>query len=169
MTCKIRPIRIDGQLAYVPLTKGYEAVIDAADVPLVDAWIWLAKVDGRNVYAARLEGPRGGQRTVRMHRVIIGNPEGMQVDHIDCNGLNNRRNNLRVATPSQNQYNKRRAANNSSGAKGVYWHKGDGRWHAQIRANNVKYHLGVFDTPEKAHAAYVAASLSLHGEFGRRE
>lgn len=163
---KTRPIRIDGNLAYVTLTQGYEAVIDVADVPLVAAWNWYAIKDGNTVYAQRSDSI-SGRRTVRMHRVLMGEPDGLLVDHWDGDGLKNTRSNLRLATYQQNVHNARISKSNTSGFKGVSWRKANGKWHAQIRVNGRQRNLGYFPTPESAHAAYCNASASLRGEFGR--
>lgn len=169
-----RSIRIDGDVAYVPLTKGYEAVIDAADVSLVSGRNWRADVrrhrDGsiRTVYAIGSERLSDGkERTVLMHRVIACTPDRLETDHIDSNGLNNRRSNLRPATVAQNQYNRRLGTGNTSGFKGACWHKPIGKWVAQIKLNGKTRHLGYYDTIEKAADAYAAASAELHGDFGR--
>ena len=167
MTKIIRPIRIDGNTAYVPLTKGYEAIIDAADVPLVDAWNWTAIVGLSNVYAFRSYWRDKNKRTVYLHRAIMGEPDGLQVDHINCNGLDNRRVNLRLATRSQNQHNRGASSNNTSGFKGVTWHEGNKKWQAQIAFCGKHKYLGGYDTAEAAHAAYAEASSKYHGEFRR--
>lgn len=155
---KVRPIRIEGDVAYVPLTRGYEAVIDAADVHLVDGRYWHALVRKHTVYA------RCG---VFIHRTIMGAPLGMEVDHINGDGLDNRRSNLRLATHAQNTRNRRRPRTNTSGFKGVHLHKSAGKWVAQITNAGKYLYLGLFETPESAYAARVAASAELHGEFGR--
>lgn len=162
-----RAIRIEGDVAYVPLTKGYEAVIDAADVPLVDGFNWCAQVQSHTVYAIRRDCSGPTPSTVRMHRAIISEIDGLEVDHRDGNGLNNRRNNLRESTKAQNQQNSRIRRNNTSGFKGVCWDKASGKWMASIKANGKRRTLGRFTTPDVAHAAYVMASRALHGEFGR--
>ena len=160
----IRQIRVVGNIAYVPLTQGYEAVIDVADMPLVDGFSWCATVSpSGNVYAIR----RIGRQAVWMHRIIMGEPAGLDVDHRDSNGLNNRRGNLRTATDAQNNQNARKSKNNTSGYKGVAPCKQTGRWEAYIGVNGKKKRLGRFRTPEAAHAAYVEASARLHGDFGR--
>lgn len=166
---KIRPIRIEGNLAYVPLTKGYEAVIDAADVPLVAGWNWYAHVTPWTVYAARGNHSGGMPRTVYMHGAIVGAVEGFTPDHRDTDGLNNRRYNLRLATRAQQQRNQKKPRNNTSGLKGVTWHKQRGKWMSQIEASGKRYYLGVFETKEAAHAAYCIASATIHGGFGRTE
>ncbi len=159
-----RPIRIEGDVAYVTLTKGYEAVIDASDVPLVAGHHWRANLSLNTVYALTTKpGTRGS--SVLMHRILMGDDAGPHVDHKDGNGLNNRRSNLRAATVAQNQYNARLRKDNSSGFKGVYRVKSARKWRACIKLNGVERYLGQFSNPEDAHAAYVQASMQLHGEF----
>ena len=87
------------------------------------------------------------------------------IDHRDGNSTNNRWSNLRRATPSQNNANRRRPRHNTSGYKGVYFRWGF--WRACIKRNGRRIYLGVFATPEEAHAAYVAAARKLFGEFAR--
>ena len=166
---KVRPIRIDGDVAYLTLTKGYEATIDACDIHLVSGYNWTALVVPHTVYAYRAEKSCDDKkrRTVYMHRVIMGAAEGTEVDHADCKGTNNRRSNLRIATRLENCYNRRAQKNNASGFKGVSWSESGGVWMAFISANLKQLYLGSFDTPESAHAAYVEASNMLHGNFGR--
>ena len=162
-----RQIRIEGDLAYIPLTLGYEAVIDAADVSLVDKWNWCALVTPWSVYAKRSVRTGPKSRSILLHRVLMGEPTGLEVDHRCGNGLNNCRNNLRIATNAQNQHNQRTSIRNSLGLKGVGWHKASGKWRSTIMLHGKRKHLGLFDTPEAAHAAYAEASAELHGEFGR--
>ena len=169
----VRPVRYDGDLAYIPLTRGYEAVIDAADVHLVDGLNWFAKLYKRTdgtalVYAVRSQWiSGGGNNCIRMHRVIFCDSGTTDVDHIDGDGLNNRRSNLRSATRAENQRNVRRSTRNSSGHKGVDWLGVSGKWRARIRVNGESYHLGVHANIDDAVAAYAEASKRLHGQFGR--
>ena len=169
MPHKIRPIRIEGNIAYVPLTKGYEAIIDAADSPLVARWNWHASTSAWNVYAHRTSYDTATRQRVCMHRVIMGEPIGLEIDHIDGDGLNNRRSNLRAATHSENMRNRTQQKNNTSGFKRVCWHKQARKWTAAIKVNGRQKHLGMFDKAEDAHAAYCAAAANLHGEFARTE
>lgn len=169
---QIRPIRVEGNVAYVPLTQGYEAVIDAEDVPLVSEKNWAAQVkrrrDGtiRTVYAFQMRGSRNDHHMVYLHRVVAKTADGMATDHIDGDGLNNRKVNLRPATNQQNSRNMRLSATNSSGVKGVYWAERERRWVAEIYAGR-KVCLGYFVSKEDAAAAYAKASADLHGDFGR--
>ena len=90
------------------------------------------------------------------------------IDHRDGDPSNNRWDNLRPATISQNNANRRPNRNNKSGFKGVVQHH-IGRWCARIKKNGRRYHLGSFASPQEAHAAYVAAARKLFGEFARAE
>jgi hypothetical protein len=91
----------------------------------------------------------------------------MQVDHRDGDGLNNRRANIRAATVAENQYNGRVRVDNLSGFKGVSFRPKENKWVAFIRANGRNNYLGIFPTPEDAHAAYAKASAQMHGDYGR--
>lgn len=104
------------------------------------------------------------------HRIIwklmTGEAPPPEIDHIDCDPANNRWANLRASDRETNSANRGRNKNNSSGFKGAYLHK-CGRWAASITVSWKKRHLGLFDTPEEAHAAYVEAADRLCGEFAR--
>jgi len=93
-------------------------------------------------------------------------PKGL-IDHCDGDPLNNRLANLREASDSQNQGNRRLNKNSTSGFKGVYFDKSSGRWAANILKDRQKFWLGCHDTPEQAHAAYCEAAQRIHGEFAR--
>ncbi len=167
-----RDIRVDGNTAYVPLTKGYEAIVDVADLHLVSGKLWCADVrhrkDGtvRTVYAVRVEADGEKQRTILMHRVIAETPDGMETDHHDGNGLDNRRDNLRNATIAQNRQNAAISADNTTGFKGVCWDKRTGKWKAQIAANGRRSERR-FITIEAAAAWRAEQAVALHKEFAR--
>ena len=167
----LRTLRIEGDVAYIPLTKGYEAVIDISDVSLVEGCNWTAQIAPRTVYAGRSfrEFPGGSPRTLLLHRVILNSIAGVGVDHLDGNGLNNRRVNLRPATQLENSRNRKLNTNNSSGFKGVTWHKHSKKWVARITLNWKLVGLGYYASREEAYAAYCKASLKLHGNFGRTD
>lgn len=164
-----KKIRIVEDLAYVPLTKGLEAVIDASDVDLVGAFKWFARIkkDATSYAVRRAIGSDGQTFDVYMHRVIAQTPAEFDTDHIDGNGLNNRRSNLRYATKSQNMHNARKRKDNTSGFKGVCWHKSSGKWMARIRLGGKQHHIGSFSTVQAAHEAYSQMASRLHGEFAR--
>jgi len=167
MPKRIRPVRVEGKTAYVILNMGYEAVVDTCDLPIIEKYNWTALVKQDTIYVQRKCRKFGACRTTYMHRSIMGEPEGFNVDHVNGNGLDNRRSNLRLATVSQNGYNRRININNSSGFKGVSWNKSTGKWVAYITVNQERKHLGSFDKAEDAHAAYCEASRILHEGFGR--
>ncbi|TQI72859.1 AP2 domain-containing protein [Bosea sp. AK1] len=162
-----RPIRVEGELAFIPLSQSLEAVIDAADVPIVEGYNWHAVLN-RNVYYARACGARGaasGRRMVPLHRLLLRPPEGVFVDHKDGNGLNCRRANMRLATASENTHNQRRSRHNTSGRKGVSWDSGHNKWSALITIGRRRIKLGFFADIELAAAAYAEAARKYHGEF----
>jgi hypothetical protein len=100
-----------------------------------------------------------------MHNGVI--PDEMQVDHIDGDKANNKIENLRLATSSQNRFNVTKRADNTTGFKGVCHDKRRNKWSAEIRAKGKRYKLGRFASPELAHAAYCEAAKRLHGDFVR--
>lgn len=159
-------------MAEIPLTRGLVTIVDDEDAEWLMRWKWQAKVQPHGSYAARCEllEERGASAPVkmrRMHREIIGAPAGILVDHIDGNGLNNTRANLRLADASQNQHNKRIGRNSSTGFKGVCFDKRTNLYRATIRARYKYFNLGFFDTAEAAYAAYLTAAKKLHGDFMR--
>lgn len=100
-----------------------------------------------------------------MHREILKDAltSGMQVDHINGNGLDNRRSNLRICTRSENARNRGMYRNNKQGLKGVK--KNGSGFSAEVMADRKLHYLGTFQTPQEAHAAYCSAASVLHGEF----
>ena len=167
MPSTIRPIRIEGNLAFITLTKGYTAIIDAADVHLAEGRNWCAAVQRYTVYAQTNESTGGESHGIFLHRVLMAPPDDMQVDHRSGDGLDCRRANMRWATRAQNNHNQRISRNNTSGFKGVSWDDDRQKWMAGIVVGGKRIHLGRFVTPEAAHAAYCEASEIYHGEFGR--
>ncbi len=125
-----RAVIHDGELVRIPLTRGYLAVIDAEDAPLVSGYNWFVQVQPNGLaYAFRMSArSEGARRMIAMHRVIAGDPKGLEIDHRDGDGLNNRRGNLREATRLQNQYNRRLNVNNTSGYRGVTYDKQHAKW-----------------------------------------
>jgi len=105
--------------------------------------------------------------TVCLHRLIMNAPKGLVVDHINGDSLDNRRANLRLATHSQNQCNKRKRKNTSSQFIGVFFNKKRRSWWSQIRVNGKSLWLGCFDSEIDAAKAYDAAAKKYHGEFAR--
>jgi hypothetical protein len=141
----------------IKLTKDCVASVDDQDYEELSKFNWHVLITGGIKYATRraLKGENG--KYIYMHRQILGNVK--LTDHIDGNGLNNCRSNLREATARQNAQN--RHDTTSSNKVGVYWQKSVGKWHAQIVINNRKVYLGLFGDEESAYNRYVSAVQSL--------
>jgi len=150
-----------GNVARVHLVNGGVALCDASDAELLRSSRWYHVRIGNCVYAQTSVC----NRQIYMHREIAQPSSQVLVDHRDGDGLNNRRTNLREATRAQNARNARRSITNTSGFKGVTFHKGAGRWMAQIHVRGRHLYLGLHDTPEIAHEAYMAAARKHYGEF----
>lgn len=147
----------------VVLTRGLIAEIDAADFPLITEGSWYAHPKKHTFYPCRNFNRKS---VLPMHRAIMQPPEGFIVDHIDGNGLNNRRGNLRVCTLAENNRNKRGNKNASSQYIGVSWMKAERKWRAAIGCKPTTV-LGRFDCEIEAAQAYDAEAIKRYGEFAR--
>jgi hypothetical protein len=153
----------------IPLTHGQVAIVDAGDYEMLSLHKWKATRSRRGFYATRQVYVEKKYHTISMHRQILGlgEKDKRQGDHANHDTLDNRRSNLRIATASQNQCNRHRPRNNSSGFKGVAWHKASEKWRAYIQVRGETHYLGYFCTPELAHAAYREAANLLHDSFAQ--
>lgn len=146
----------------IPLTQGKVALVDDEDYVRVALKKWHARLNRRTWYARRAlaKGTEG------LHAFILGLPPspGLQVDHINGDGLDNRRANLRWVTPAQNQMN-RRAAHGSSQYRGVYWRANRGRWVATLRMDGKGVYLGSFVDETEAARAWDKAAAEAYGEY----
>lgn len=151
------------------LTQGHRVLIDDVDYTSLSRFRWRAQKDWSTWYAVRSECVGGMKKAMLMHRVILGLGYGdpQLTDHVDGNGLNNTRANLRIATHAENSHNYKRPRTNRSGFKGVSWSKAHRKWRAQIKVNGKDIHLGYFRSPVEAARAYDVAALKYHGEFAR--
>lgn len=153
----------------IQLSQGYAALVDDEDYGRVSGFRWVALVVRNVVYAVRrFKRDDGKWTTTYLHRFLMGEPKGLMVDHIDGNGLNNQRSNLRLATNSQNQANARKSVTNKSGYKGVHWvswGKAGGKWRANVSVGGQRKIVGYFSCPAEAAKARDKAALELHGEF----
>jgi hypothetical protein len=147
----------------IPLTKGKVAIVDDDDYERVMQHKWYCSNNG---YAKRGVGAHGKIHQL-LHRFIMNEPEGLQVDHRDGYRLNCRKENLRVCTMSQNGCNRGMQINNTSGRKGVTWCKKRKKWQAQITANGIHKYIGHFSSVDEAGDAYAKIAIELHGEFAR--
>jgi hypothetical protein len=144
--------------------RGKIVLIDDSDAELVARYTWRPVLRNRVWYAESSLRVEGRRRTVSMHRIVLGEP-ACQVDHINGNGLDNRRENLRKVTSAQNCFNRRAELGGTSGFKGVTWNRAQLRWHVQIAVNGQRFHLGSFLDEIKAAQAYDAAAREFHGPF----
>jgi hypothetical protein len=152
----------------IPLTKGQYALVDDEDYEHLACKPWgAANPHGTGYYAMRKEKRNGKMVAVYMHREIMTPPDGMTVDHIDGNGLNNQRGNLRFATGHEQMWNRPLVRSNKSGFKGVSWYKQKGCWQANITVWNKQKFIGYFEDKIEAAKAYNDAAKRLHGEFAR--
>lgn len=147
---------------------GYKILIDEEDYERIIFENWYInniKENGDVYFSGFINNKK-----IKLHRFIINiyDPKIM-VDHKNCNTLDNRKINLRACTQNENQRNCRKHKDNRTGFKGIYYQQDAKKYHAQIMVNSKVIYLGLFITPEEAHAAYCEASKKYHGEFGRTE
>ncbi len=151
----------------VPLSgtkgQGQYALVDDGDEPLISQYKWYT--GGRYAFSPiKVDGKR---TTLSMHRVVLNPPADMEVDHIDGNGLNNQRANLRLASRTENMHNTSPIKGKSSQYKGVYFSKKRNTWNAYITVNGEYLYLGIFSTEYAAAQAYNEAAILHFGEFAR--
>ncbi len=145
----------------IPLTQGKEALVDQDSFEYLNQWNWYFS-DG---YAKRCDWKNGKHHIVRMHHFVLPLVKGYMIDHINGNGLDNRKENLRLVTKSQNMMNRGVQRNTSSGYKGVSKHQG--KWRAYIVKDRKQIHLGVFEDIQDAARAYNMGAMEHHGEYAR--
>lgn len=147
----------------IKLTQGKFALVDDQDFESLNKFKWHFER-----YARRTTNLLGKHTNWRMHWSVIGKPlKGLEVDHINGDKLDNRRENLRVVTSRQNQCNTGKYRNNTSGYKGVHWQKRSKRWETKIKIYGYTKYLGTFLTKEEAYKVYCEANKKYHGEYGR--
>jgi hypothetical protein len=148
----------------IKITQGLEAIIDDADYPIISKYKWFTVRAPHTTYARTNLYVNGIRRSVGMHRVIMGMPD-CSIDHINHNGLDNRRHNLRMCSHKQNQYN--RIKYPTSQYKGVFARKTKSGivYLAVAKLNQKRHYAGTFATPVEAARAYDKKACELFGEF----
>jgi hypothetical protein len=146
----------------------FEVIISACDAEKIYAHSWhKSGHPKRGGPYFSYTTPRPAHKQITLHHFIVDCPPGMCVDHINGNTLDNRRSNLRICAQEENNRNRCKNSNSTSGYKGVFWDNHYKKWASYIQVNNKRIYLGRFNDPKKAYVAYVAASKKHHGEFGR--
>lgn len=152
----------------IPVGRNHFAEIDDEDLPLVLPYKWILHTTktarSTNFYAVAIERIDGATKSIYMHRLILGAAKGSYVDHIDHDGLNNRKSNLRKCSNSQNMANSRWPVG-KSGFRGVSSGRKEGTWRASISVDGKQKFLGHRGTPEEAACLYDAAAIAYFGEF----
>lgn len=149
----------------VELTQGLFALVDAVDFENVSKFKWCAHKERQKFYAVtnvpENEIKCFGKTQIRMHQLILG---AASIDHINGNGLDNRRCNIRICTSAQNNSN-RRKMKGSSVFKGVYFDRDKNKWVAQIKKNRRPFYLGSFKSESDAAVAYNKKAAEFFGSF----
>lgn len=141
-------------------TAGY-AIIDREDKDKCMEYKWCLVYKGKTAYVK-------SSTLLYLHHLIIGRPPvGMEIDHKNMDGLNNRRSNLRFCTSEQNKRNRNRPSSNTSGYKGVIWDKKAGKWRAQITEKRKLVYIGIYDDPILAAKAYDKEAIARFEAFAR--
>jgi hypothetical protein len=151
----IAPTGIGTGFREISLSQGKVAIVDADDYNLLSQWKWCLAGREKYKYAVRVEN----KKVIFMHRIIMKTPVGFVVDHLDHNGLNNQKVNLRNCTQSQNTQNMIR-----SKYQGVSWNIKEQKFTSKIGVKRKRFHLGYFDNPKDAAMAYNNAAIKYFGE-----
>jgi len=142
----------------IQLTHGMSTLVDEEDYILLNKYKWHVKRSHNTYYAMRKPYK---SHIILMHRVILGVPDNLEADHIDGNGLDNRKKNLRIVTHRENSQNRHQLKKKTSRFTGVDWYKSRGKWRAQIRMGGNSKHLGLFSCEEDARLVYASMAAKL--------
>ena len=156
-----RRLRYGYPFCRIPLTQGKFAIVDPDDFLRLSKRNWYAVKGCSTFYAVGTVFKEGKGHRLPMHREVLRVADDMFVDHINHNGLDNRKANLRPATSAQNTYNRKKR----SGYKGVSFDKNRGLWRASIACCGKREFLGHFGDKREAAKAYDRAAIQYHGQF----
>jgi hypothetical protein len=149
----------------IQVTQGFIALVDDEDFEYLNQFKWHIKKDRSTNYATTNIKHDGGYKTITMHRFILDAIKGVQVDHINHNGLDNQKHNLRLCSNSQNQMNRGYYRNCTSKYKGVSFYKKTKKWKAYIKINGKRINLGYYHCEIDAAKKYNDKAVELFGEF----
>lgn len=149
----------------IQLTQGKVAVIDEADFKRVSAFKWSADRMGKTWYAVRTVKRLGKKSRIYLHRFVMNATRGLVVDHVNRNGLDNRKRNLRLCTKKQNFWNQGAHKDGRSGVRGVSWRPDTGLWTARLFVNGKQLNLGCYKRLKDAVAVRRLAEKKHYGVF----
>jgi hypothetical protein len=149
-------------MALIPLKHGLSTIVDDERLEDLLHYHWLVRPGHNTRYVYRFERRGTRYKRIHLHRQLLNCPEGMYIDHIDGDGLNNQVANLRIVTRTENQWNRRNDKSRCQ-YRGVYYR--DNRWRAKIGVNGKTVNLGTYETPQEAAKAFDAAALRIRGPF----
>lgn len=155
------------QMKTIPLTQGKVAVVDDEDFELLNQYKWRTDKGSKTFYGIRTFWDRKKKRyySVMLHREIMRTPKGIEVDHINGNGLDDRKQNMRNCTRAEQSWNRPPNTNSASKYKGVCWDKNRKKWTARIGLNRTLMFIGRYDFETSAARAYDKKARELFGEF----
>lgn len=156
------------EAGYINLGNGHSAIVDMEDLPRLSRSRWSYHKRKNTYYAMSNITPDGVRKKVYMHHEVMGTPPpGKEIDHINGNGLDNRKENLRFCSHRENcRASRKRQRNTSSMYKGIYWDKKEKKWRARIcLMDGTKKHPGYFESELDAAKAYDEAATELFGKF----
>jgi hypothetical protein len=143
------------------------AIVEDIDFNFLNKFKWHVRVSKSGNMYAYTKWNTNPVKHMDMHRLIMKPKDGFIIDHIDNNGLNNRRSNIRICTRSQNNFNRRISTNTITGFKGVHYRKDSNKFRAKIEIDKKVMYLGYFDNAKLAAKAYNDAAIKYYGEFAR--
>jgi hypothetical protein len=151
----------------IKLTKGMVTIVDDDDYKWLSKFKWFSHKARHSYYASRSVLKNGKTTTIDMHREILGlqHRDGKISDHINRNGLDNRKENLRIVSMSENTMNHKLYCTNTSGYHGVSWDKNKNKWRASLHIKKNGKHVGYYSDPIEAAYAYDMAAKKYYGEY----